>query len=479
MAESQSHRMDVDNASEHKAKHEKNTAATSSVVAAIGLTTMKLVVGLITGSLGILSEAAHSGLDLVAALVTLFAVRISDKPADTRHQYGHGKVENLSALVETLLLLLTCVWIIYEAIRRTFFANVHVEANAWAFGVMAVSIIVDATRSRVLMRAAKKYNSQALEADGLHFSTDIWSSSVVIVGLFLTWAQRQFGWPAYWAKADAVAALGVACIVIWVSVQLGKRTVAALLDAAPAGLQEEVVRAVSGLHGVLAANQVRVRQGGPAIFVDVDISVSRDMTFSRAHDVASAVERRVQEIVPRSDVVVHVDPATRQGENPYEKVRGVAAMFGLTTHSVHVHDIRGDVFVEFHTEVPEDMTLDQAHELVSQTEAALLKEIPNVADVITHIEPAAREKLPAPLSREAIARVEREVRRIADDHCGEGHYHRVLVRDEAGALSISLHCELEGSASIKDAHDLTEKLETSLRNSIPNVGQVVVHVEPI
>lgn len=458
---------------------EKSAAATSSVVAAIGLTTFKIIVGLMTGSLGILSEAAHSGLDLVAALLTWFAVRVSDRPADASHHYGHGKVENLSALAETLLLLLTCAWIIYEAIRRIFFADVHVEANLWAFLVMGVSILVDLSRSRILLRAAKKYNSQALEADGLHFQTDIWSSSVVIVGLALTWAEQHLGWPAWLAKSDAVAALGVACIVIWVSVRLGGRTIAALVDTAPSGLRDTVRNAVSSVPGVLEVNQVRVRQGGPYTFADVDIAVGREMSFSQAHDVATAVERRVRQVLPQADVVVHVGPATHRGETDDQKVRAVAAAHGLTAHSIHVHHIRGQVYLEFHLEVPEDLDLERAHSLVSEVEAALRNEFPGLVDVITHIEPAARERVVAPLSPEQVAQVEAEVRRLADEHCGGNHWHRLMVRDESGMLSISLHCQMAGTTSVRAAHDLSERLEAAVRAAVPNVGQVVIHVEPM
>jgi cation diffusion facilitator family transporter len=200
---------------EAHAEKEKRDAALSSVLAAVFLTALKLVVGLMTGSLGILAEAAHSGLDLVAALVTFFAVRIADRPPDERYRYGYGKVENLSALIETLLLLITCLWIIYEAIQRLFFKPVEIEASFWAFGVMLVSIVVDVSRSRILYRAARKHNSQALEADALHFSTDIWSSAVVIVGLGLVWLSGRLGpeW-AWLVKGDAVAALVVAAIVV-------------------------------------------------------------------------------------------------------------------------------------------------------------------------------------------------------------------------------------------------------------------------
>src|SRR4030067_1026684 len=259
------------------AEKEKRFVAMTSVLAAVFLTSMKIVVGLLTGSLGILAEAAHSGLDLVAAGVTYFAVRLSGRPADAEHPYGYGKVENLSALFETFLLLVTCVWIIYEAIQRLFFTSVEVEASFWAFLVMGVSIFIDFGRSRALSRAAQKYNSQALEADALHFSTDIWSSAVVIVGLFFVRLSDRMD-ISWLAKADAVAAIGVAVIVVYVSVQLGRRTIKGLVDAIPPGLQDQLVRAVK-VEGVLDVKQVRVRKSGPETFVDVSLVVKHEMAF--------------------------------------------------------------------------------------------------------------------------------------------------------------------------------------------------------
>src|SRR5438128_2323416 len=210
------------------AHREKTVVALSSVLAAIGLTSMKLIVGLLTGSLGILAEAAHSGLDLVAALLTFFAVRVADRPADATHHYGHGKVENLSAFIEAGLLLLTAVWVIYEAIRRLLFHEGHVDPSIWAFIVMAISIIVDFTRSRALLRVARRLGSQALEADALHFSTDIWSSAIVIVGLLVVYLTTLFHLPAWLNLADALAALGVSVIVIWLSLRLAKATIGLL-----------------------------------------------------------------------------------------------------------------------------------------------------------------------------------------------------------------------------------------------------------
>jgi cation diffusion facilitator family transporter len=300
---------------DQSAEREKRLAALSSVVAAVGLTTFKIIVGLMTGSLGILSEAAHSGLDLVAALVTYFSVRVSDKPADERHRYGHGKVENFSALIETLLLLLTCVWIIYEAVRRLFFEEVEVEISIWAFLVMGVSIVIDFTRSRMLSRTAKKHNSQALEADALHFSTDIWSSSVVNVGLIGVKLSEISSDLEFLAKADAVAALGVAIIVIVVSLQLGKRSVGALLDSAPDGLAVKIEQRVEAVPGVVECHQVRIRTGGPQTFVDAHVVMDGRQTLEQVHALSNTIEEAIREIIPGADVTVHAEPLSESEEN--------------------------------------------------------------------------------------------------------------------------------------------------------------------
>src|SRR5512143_2931408 len=224
--------------------HEKRWAAMSSVIAAVGLTGFKLIIGLMTGSLGILAEAAHSGLDLMAAVMTFLAIRISGKPADSNHLYGHGKAENLSALFETLLLLVTCFWIIYEATHRLLYHAADLEVNYWSFTVMITSIVVDMSRSRVLYRAAKKYNSQALEADALHFSTDIWSSTVVILGLIAVKISEWVPNLAFLRQADSIAAIIVGLIVVYISINLGIRTIQALLDVAPLGIEKKVISAV-------------------------------------------------------------------------------------------------------------------------------------------------------------------------------------------------------------------------------------------
>ncbi len=293
---------------ETRAHAEKNTAALSSVGAAFLLTGLKIVVGLLTGSLGILAEAAHSGLDLAAAIVTLIAVRASSKPPDPGHAYGHGKVENLSALVETLLLFVTCAWIISESVHRLTASHVAVEATWWAFGVMGISIVVDVSRSRMLFRVAAKHRSQALEADALHFSTDIWSSAVVIVGLLGVKAAQWNPNLAILEKTDSVAALVVAGIVLAISGQLGVRTIQGLLDASPAGAAEEIKTRVEAMEQVFDCHSVRVRHSGPHYFVDLHITTDGEQTLSSAHALTERVEQVVNDFLPGADVTVHPEP---------------------------------------------------------------------------------------------------------------------------------------------------------------------------
>lgn len=279
---------------------EKSKVASISVIAAVVLVSMKLLVGVATGSLGILSEALHSALDFLAALITWVSVKLSDKPADSDHNFGHGKIENFSALLEALLLLATCAWIVYEALSRLFSGNTHIDVGIWSYVVVIASIAIDSWRSRELMRAAKKYKSQALEADALHFSTDILSSFVVLLGLVCA----NFGY----FFADSVAALGVALIVIWVSLRLSMRAVNSLLDKAPEGLHESVEKIISGVDGVVCLHDLRVRSVGPEYEIDVNVHVDPKLSLVDAHDISERVERAVSQKLGNIIINVHIEP---------------------------------------------------------------------------------------------------------------------------------------------------------------------------
>ena len=305
-----------------QADSEKHGAALNSLGAAAFLTGLKVVVGLLSGSLGILAEAAHSTLDFAAAAITFFAVRVASKPADRGHAYGHGKVENLSALVETFLLLGTCAWIIYQSIRRLLGGPVEVKASIWAFGVMLVSIAVDVSRSRMLYRIASKHRSQALEADALHFSTDVWSSVVVILGLIGVKLGQWFPNLVFLQKADPMAGLLVAAIVVWVSIRLGIRSIQELLDASPEGVAERIKSRVEATGEVLDCHAIRVRHSGPHYFVDLHITLDGNLSLQTAHDLTEEVEEAVKEILPGADVTVHPEPASRPKTKNAPQIRG-------------------------------------------------------------------------------------------------------------------------------------------------------------
>lgn len=279
---------------------EKKKVALLSVFAAIFLTLSKFVIGMITGSLGILSEALHSALDLVAAVITYFSVQISNRPADNDHHYGHGKIENISALLETFLLLITCSWIIYEAIHRLTTGEFHIDASIWAFLVVITSIIVDYTRSRALKEAAQKYNSQALEADALHFSTDIWSSTVVFIGLI----GAHFGWHF----ADPIAALIVAMIVIYVSLKLGRRSIDVLLDKAPTQYIQIVEDILKENLQVSYFHDLKIRDSGANVFIDITIHVDPKMNIEQVHQITDKVENQIQQKIKRSVIHIHQEP---------------------------------------------------------------------------------------------------------------------------------------------------------------------------
>jgi cation diffusion facilitator family transporter len=459
---------------------EKKSAAANSIFAALGLTGMKLAVGLLTGSLGLLAEAAHSGLDLVAAVITYLAVRVSDRPADVAHPYGHGKVENFSALVETLLLAVTCGWIIYEAMVRIFVRRVEITPNAWAFLVVIVSIMVDISRSRMLSRAARKHHSQALEADALHFSTDVWSSVAVLVGLGLVWLGQHVlpRQAPILERADAAAAIGVAFIVLYVSFMLGKRTVDALLDSAPDGLAEKINEAAAGVDGVIKMGQIRVRRSGARVFVDMNIEVDRNLSFERTHAIAEAVEARIQAVAPAADVVVHTDPRESERETIARRVRAVADRNLIPVHNIGVHDDRGRLDVDLHLEVDDHLLLHQAHELASHIEQDLRADIPAIRHVNTHIESRGTgvgSGFDVTSEEPGMAET---VRRIADGIVGRSCCHDVMIRRQGDKLAVSLHCGFDRDVPIIEAHQISTRIEEAVKKKIPSIDHVIVHEEP-
>ena len=460
---------------------EKRRAALLSVGSALVLVSLKAFLVLRTGSLGVLSEALHSGLDLVAAIITFLSVRMSDEPADERHPYGHGKFENFSAFVETGLLVITALYIIYEAFDRLFFRSVHIQPSITAIVVLVFALTIDFTRARALAHAASKYHSEALEADALHFSTDVWSTMVVIAGVGLVWAGEA--WDVPWLiYADALAGLAVAAVILWVGSRLGRRTLDALLDVAPAGLQQEIARAVGRMEGVLDVERVRVRRAGNRHFVDATVSVPRTATLEQVHALSDAIEQRIGEIVP-ADVMVHAEPRAPRGEHLFESIRAVAQRMGLAIHDLSALQQRGELFVELHLEVDENLSLREAHRQASELEEGIRQLREEPINVNIHIEPLGRHIARPDAGGGEMKQLARSIETFLNSMPAEFdelvNCHDVRVRQVEHRVLASCHCIMKGDLPITMIHDVTAVLEDRVKEKFPQILRVTIHPEPV
>jgi len=457
---------------------EKHWAALSSVLAIVFLTLVKAGVAILTGSLGLLAEAIHSLMDLVAAGVTFFAVKVSSRPADRSHTYGHGKYENLSALIEVGLLLVACAGIFYEAIQRLFFRSVPVEATIWSFLVMGIAITVNIILAGQLRRVAKKYDSQALEAEALDFWNDVWSSAVVILSLTLVLAAGRFHLP-WLVKADSVAGMVVAAIVANSVLRLGRRAVGELMDEVPENLQDDITRAAT-LPGVQAARQVRVRRSGAQYFVDLILAVRRSTSSEQAHEIADQAEKAVQGLLPEASVVVHVEPVQADDELLTESLSALGDRFGLGVHHIHVSEVDGKQILTLHLDIKEGLQLEEAHSRASAFEKAISEALPRFDQVWTHLEPVQRQISSTAeailLHDENIERLVRGLPRVLEVHCD---IHEITLMKEKDQLSLSFHCSLHGGISLNNAHELSERMEALLKDQIPRLGTVTIHMEPL
>jgi cation diffusion facilitator family transporter len=451
---------------------DKEKAALGSIAASSALTVAKAVVGLLTGSLAILSEAGHSLIDLGATVMTYFAVRIAKKPADEEHHYGHGKVESVSALVETGLLFVLSIVVVYEAAHRLIASEGHpVQATIAAFVVIGLSVVVDFFRARVLYRVAGETASEALEADALHFGSDMWSSLAVLVGL----GGIAFGLP--WA--DSAAAIVVALFVCYAGWRLGRRTIDTLTDTAPAGAAEDISRIVKGVRGVVAIDRVRVRPAGDKRFVEVDVGVSRTLPLDRVAALKSAISDAIRAAMPRAEVNVITEPRALDNETVMERVMVIARNKALAVHHVTVHDIGGSLSVSLDLEVDRKLTLGAAHEVASELEAALREELGPQVEVETHIEPleaprtAGREAPP-----ERVKAVALSLGEIAASSGMIRDVHDVRVRETDEGEVVNFHCQVDPELTVQAVHDKVDDVERAMRQRSPSIKRVIGHAEP-
>jgi cation diffusion facilitator family transporter len=454
-------------------QHEKEQVALTSIAASAALTIAKGLVGFATGSLAILSEAGHSLIDLGATVMTYGAVRVSGKPADAEHQYGHGKFESVSAFAETALLFLLSGVVIWEAVKRLTEHEEHVViANAWAFGVIAVSIAVDFFRSRALKRTAKETRSQALEADALHFSSDLWASLAVLVGL----GGVRLG--LWWA--DSVAALIVAILVCIAGWRLGRRTIDTLTDTAPAGAAEKITAAAEIISGVVAVDQVRARAVGEKTFVDLTVAVSRTLPLDRVTAIKDSVAAAIRRRIPGAEPTVTTDPVALDNETVLDRVMVIARNRALAVHHVTVHDLNDRLAISLDLEVDGKLSLREAHALADSLEDAIAAELGAGVEIDTHIEPlqphrASGREAPS----ERVKAVEIALAELAADGKTIRGVHDVRVRETDDGEIVNFHCDVDPALSVQAVHEKVDMLERALRARSPSIKRVIGHAEPL
>jgi cation diffusion facilitator family transporter len=449
--------------------HPQRRTALVSVGAAVALIALKLGAGLPSHSLGLISEAAHSGTDLIAALLTLFAVGVAVRPADVAHQYGHGKAEHLGALAEGAILFAVSCFIAWRAITHLVGSReTSVEATWYALTVIVIVIAVDLSRTIVLRRASRQYRSAALSANALHFASDLAGSGAVLLGLLLV--------RAGYARADSAAALFVAVLVLFAAARLMKRNVDVLMDRAPADAEEAARTAIAGIEPAVTLDRLRMRQSGSRQFADVVITVPPGAAVGQGHAAADAVEAALHDALPGSDVVVHVEPA--QDEEALRD-RAHAAALGVPTvrevHNVSVLDVGGRTEVSLHLKLPGELTLEEAHEVATQVEQAIKAAAPEIDSVQTHLEPLAeagegRRMTDDSAERDIVKRIVREI---------TGHDPRELrFLDTEDGLVAHLTLGLEGESPLAEAHARASEIEERIRRVRPDIADVVVHTEP-
>ncbi len=450
----------------------KEKVALTSIAASAGLTLAKGAIGLATGSLAILSEAAHSLLDLAATVMTYFAVHISDKPADEEHHYGHGKVESVAALAETGLLFLLSGIVVWEAAGRLIGGLPHaVEATPWAFLVMIGSIVIDFFRARILYRVAGETSSEALEADALHFGSDMWSSAAVLVGL----AAVALGYPS----ADSAAAIVVAIFICIAGWRLGRRTLDTLTDTAPAGAANRITAAVARIPGVVAIERLRTRQSAGVLFVDLVVAVSRTLPIDRVAAMKDRIIQAVREGSPSAEVTVTTEPRALDNESVPERVMVIARSRGLAVHHVTIHTIGERLSVALDLEIDGNFTLGAAHDIASGLEEAIREELGPEVEVETHIEPMQPDRergREAPPER--VAAVRNALADAAANVALVGEIHDVRVRETDTGEIVNFHCVVDAGVKVADVHDKVDELERALRLRFPSITRTIGHAEP-
>lgn len=455
----------------HDAPSAKSRVAAISVVASAAMAVTKLVVGLAIGSLALISEALHSAIDVVATMITWLVVRVSDKPADAEHHYGHGKIESLSALGIIALLYILAGGVVVEAISRLREGITPAKVTALPFLVLFVDIAVNFWRARALHKTARETHSQALEADALHFSSDVLGSIAVMVGLGLIALGYTWG--------DAAAAIGVAVMIALLGIRLARSTVETLLDRAPDGATEAAEAAIRAIPGVIDIERLRVRMVGAIHFVDATVKVPRTYPIDRIEGIKRKAQDALSNVLKEADLSFTAVPVARDNEGVRERIMVIARNRGLAIHHVTVHDLGGKLIVSIDLEVDGEMSLFSAHAVSQDLEEAIREEFGADVEVDTHIEPLEPE-LPHGVDADATQAQAME-RALADFAAAGGtihDVHSVRVRDTEAGQIVNFHCRANPAMRVIDVHDAVDAIERAMRRAFPSVKRVISHAEP-
>lgn len=454
----------------------KIKVALQSLFAAVIITVIKILAAYFSGSLGVLSEVFNSAIDIFVCLVTIISIKYSSRPPDKDHNYGHEKVENFSALFQVFILFITASYVIYEAMLRLFvLKDYEIKVNIWIFLALIISIIIDVYRARILNKVARETKSNALEADALHFSSDILSSGVVIIGLILVYFNIS-------KTADTIAALIVTGVIIYLGFKLSKKSIDSLMDRVPEGMYEKVKYETLLIKGVEDIKSMRIRSSGSKIYIDMVILISRLVPFSKAHDIMDSVERKITELIENADVVIHSEPVETKSETINDRIRMIVSGFGLKCHDIFSHRIDNEIYSELHIEVDNTNDLTKAHSLITEIEEKIISEI----DVISHLKIHIDEPSDIVFDTRNITQnsneIIREVNKILSECADVISSSDIQVISTNGKIRISLNCVFNYIHSFDEVHDIVTMLESkiylNLKENYPKLANVIIHAEP-
>lgn len=452
----------------------KMKIAKSSMYAAIFIVIIKFLAAYLSGSLGVLSELFHSSTDLIATIATIISVKYSSKPPDDMHNYGHEKIESFSALFQVIILVGMCAYLIYESIERII-NHVPVHISIFTFSVILICIFIDFSRSRALSKVAKETKSQALEADSLHFASDIWSSVVVLIGMVFTYFNLS-------PLADPLSAIIVSILIIVVTFRLTKKAFDSLMDRVPTGLRENIFKEINSMEGVEGIKKFRVRSSGSKIFIDMVILIARTKLFSQTHEIMDSVEKKIKELSPESDIVIHSEPTETQDETINDKIRMIVNNEGFKCHDIFSNKMGSEIYSELHVEITDTNDLDLAHKKISLLEEKIIKEIPLINNVKIHLDEPSELLFDTIDITSKSKELIRNVENILKEKDYIKKYYDIKVINSNDKLRVSLNCEFDKNITFEEVHDkvtiLESKIYLHIKELYPNLSNVIIHAEP-